>query len=247
MATAPACSPENYTGRDVLAFFHISCNSFIPEENQWERLSGLTTKTFNAGWETADVTADDIAGYSQAFMATFQNFGFSGEGFMKIAGSSAISKILSHMLNPVATGGQPTMWIRLVYPDKTYTYYSLIGTMDLDAPLDSATTFSLEVSPASSAYGVMIADTVPTEKPTGITITPASPTVGVGDVEQLSVTVTPPTANQNVVWLVNDTSIATIDEDGILTGVAAGTVRVLARHALDPTVYKETKATVTAP
>lgn len=249
MATAPQsrCAPDNFTGRDVLIMYHISCNSFLPTDAEWKRFSGLTTKSLDYGWEVADVTDDGVAGNFQESMATFQTFSFSGEGFVKRAAASAIAEITAHLLKPVATGGQPTLWLRFIYPDITFTLYGLMGGSGRESPLDSAATFSLEVSPAPSDYGVMVAPTVQSIKAEAIAITPDEPTVAVGDTVQLSATVTPTGANQNVIWLVSDTSIAEIDEDGTLLGVAVGEVRILARHAIDTVIYKETKATVTGP
>ncbi|WP_311135688.1 leucine-rich repeat protein [Acetobacterium tundrae] len=65
---------------------------------------------------------------------------------------------------------------------------------------------------------------------TGVTITPASASLAIGDTLQLTATVAPSNAtNQNVDWsVVAGTGTATIDANGLLTATAGGTVTVKA-------------------
>lgn len=58
---------------------------------------------------------------------------------------------------------------------------------------------------------------------TGVSL-PNTSSVEVGNTVQLTATISPSNAtNQNVSWSSNNTSIATVNNDGIVTGVAAGT------------------------
>ncbi len=66
------------------------------------------------------------------------------------------------------------------------------------------------------------------EPVTGVTVTPNSATVIKGNTEQLIATITPLTAtNQNVSWSSTDNSIATVDENGLVTAVEQGNVTII--------------------
>lgn len=64
---------------------------------------------------------------------------------------------------------------------------------------------------------------------TGVTVSPSTATVAVSGTEALTATVAPATAtNQNVTWTSSDTAVATVDDDGVVTGVSAGTATITA-------------------
>ena len=64
---------------------------------------------------------------------------------------------------------------------------------------------------------------------TGVTVTPASQEVQVGKSTTFIATVTPDNAtNKKVTWTSSDESVATVNEDGVVTGVKAGTVTITA-------------------
>ena len=64
---------------------------------------------------------------------------------------------------------------------------------------------------------------------TTVTLNKASGTLFVGDNLQLTATVTPDNATyKSVVWKTSDKNIATVDENGLVTAVAAGTAKITA-------------------
>ncbi|MDP4120551.1 MAG: Ig-like domain-containing protein [Bacillota bacterium] len=78
--------------------------------------------------------------------------------------------------------------------------------------------------PVSSRIGA------PFTAPTGITVIPMQTSVLVGDHITLTATVTPTNAtNKTVTWSSSDTSIATVDETGVVTGVNSGIAVITAR------------------
>ena len=64
---------------------------------------------------------------------------------------------------------------------------------------------------------------------TGVTVTPASQEVQVGKSTTFIATVTPDNAtNKKVTWTSSDESVATVNEDGVVTGVKAGKATITA-------------------
>lgn len=74
------------------------------------------------------------------------------------------------------------------------------------------------------AYGVISGSSVPV---TGVTVNPTSATVNVGSTTTITATVAPADAtNKNVTWSSNNTSVATVNSSGVVTGVAAGSATI---------------------
>lgn len=67
-----------------------------------------------------------------------------------------------------------------------------------------------------------------------VTIMPASAEIKEGETVQLSATVTPAEASQAVEWASLDTSVATVDENGLVKGIAQGSTKIFARSKADP-------------
>lgn len=78
---------------------------------------------------------------------------------------------------------------------------------------------------------------------TGITISPKTATVAVGDKTNLSATVAPSTANQNVTYESSDVTKATVTNTGEVTGIAVGTATITVKAVGDTT--KTDTATIT--
>ena len=62
---------------------------------------------------------------------------------------------------------------------------------------------------------------------TGVSVSPTSASIAVGATQQLTRTITPSNAtNQNVTWSSSNTSVATVNSSGLVTGVAAGSATI---------------------
>ena len=70
--------------------------------------------------------------------------------------------------------------------------------------------------------------------------------LNVGETSQLGVVVTPEGADAEVTWSSSDESIATIDQNGLVTAVSAGKVRITATSVAKPTVKRMYNITVNA-
>ena len=63
---------------------------------------------------------------------------------------------------------------------------------------------------------------------TGIGVTPSTATVTVDETTTLTASVTPAGATATITWSSNDDSVATVDANGVVTGVSAGTATITA-------------------
>ena len=62
---------------------------------------------------------------------------------------------------------------------------------------------------------------------TGIVLKPTTWTMKVNDTKELEATITPTNAtNKNVVWTSNNTSVATVNSNGVVTGISPGTATI---------------------
>lgn len=82
--------------------------------------------------------------------------------------------------------------------------------------------------------------------PTGITITGPAEVEIEGTATYVAV-IDPELAPQGVDWSVSNTDIATIDNQGVVTGVAVGTVKVIATSQANSEIVSEKEITVIAP
>lgn len=81
---------------------------------------------------------------------------------------------------------------------------------------------------------------------TNITVAPATLALDVGGTGQLTATVTVGNnASQQVTWSTGTASVATVDQSGKVTGVAAGTATIRATAQADATKFAESVVTVT--
>ncbi len=83
----------------------------------------------------------------------------------------------------------------------------------------------------------------------GITVGPATPVVQIGEDISLVVAFTGVKGSPDlgITWSIDDESVATVDADGVVTGVAAGTATVTATSVFAPAVSGSVTITVTAP
>lgn len=99
---------------------------------------------------------------------------------------------------------------------------------------------TVTVTPKDGGKGVTATCnvTVSPNEPDGITISPATLELGPGQSGYLTAKVTPETAEgQTVTWKSEDTSIATVDENGKVTGVATGETRISATSKAGKVAY----------
>lgn len=235
-----ACKSTKYVGRTVVLDYAIGCGDALPADADWERFGSLRTKEFNLQWETTDATADDSISALRENLATFQTLEISGDGVCKASGtgSAALIELTKHVANPAATAGQPVAWMRMTFPDITFTAFMLISSLARSAPYDDVVTFSLAASATTSDFGLIVEDTpgdadIPV---TDVVAIPLTKIMSVGNTFTMQAVVVPAEAIQDVTWASSDTDVATVNAiTGVVTAVAAGTANITATSTSDPT------------
>lgn len=115
-----------------------------------------------------------------------------------------------------------------------YTIPAALAGSYVDAYTGAAVTLTSGANQALTAfqYRVLTNANVPVVPVTGVTVSPTSSSVAAGLTVQLSAAVAPSNAtNQNVSWSSSNTSVATVNSSGLVTGVTAGTATITATTA----------------
>lgn len=244
-----ACNQIKYVGKNVAMEFAIGCPDAMPAEGDWKTLGAMRAKELGIEWDTADATADSSVGSLRENLATFQSLTVSGDGVLEASGEDAdnMKELQKHVINPTATSGQPFVWLRMTFPDLTFTVPTLMTTFSRTAPYDDVATYSLEASATASPYGLMVEDTPEPVAPTTVTVAPSTASIEVGATTDLAATVAPTGAPQSVSWTSSAPSIASVNSAGLVTGIAAGSATITARSTADTTKSGTAAITVTTP
>ena len=245
-----ACNQIKYVGRDVVLEYQIGCGDEMPDPGQWKGFGSLRTKEFTLEWDTTDATADDSIGALRENLATFQTLSVSGDGVCKASGNGAANlvELTKHVANPAATSGQPFAWIRLTFPDLTFTAFMIVTNMSRSAPYDDVVTFSFEASATASDFGLIVEDTPDPDAPgvASVTVVPDTLALTVGQTSDVEAVVLPTSAPQGVTWASDDTEVATVNAlTGVVTAVGDGTATITATSTSDPSKSDSCDVTVT--
>lgn len=220
-----ACEKQKFVGRDVVMEYFIGCGDELPGANDWKRFGSMRTKEFTLEWETTDATADDSIGALRENLATFQTLSISGDGVVKAAGAGAANliELTKHVANPAATSGQPVAWVRMTFPDLTFTAFMIVTNMSRSAPFDDVVTYSFEASATASDFGLIVEDTPnPDAVITGVSVVPATLSLDVGDTYDIEAVVLPTNAPQGVTWTSDEpTEVSVNAYTGVVTALTA--------------------------
>ena len=80
--------------------------------------------------------------------------------------------------------------------------------------------------------------------PEAVTITNIPQEIGVGDTYQLEIACEPETAVPEMMWSTDDEEIATISQDGVITGVGSGYVHIIAQSLRNPDIQLQFQMSV---
>lgn len=109
------------------------------------------------------------------------------------------------------------------------TIASVDGTGKVTAVKAGSATITVSTTDGSKTATCSVSVTPKTISVTGVAIEPSTLEIKEGDTYQLKATVSPADASQAVDWASPSPHIATVDQNGLLTAVAPGTVRIVVR------------------
>lgn len=243
-----ACNKTKYVGRDVVLEYAIGCGDTMPNTADWKVFGSMRTKEFNLTWDTTDATDSDSVGALRENLATFQSLAISGDGVCKSsgAGSANLIELTKHVANPIATDGQPKAWLRMTFPDLTFTALMLISNMSRSAPYDDVVTYSMEASATASDFGLIVEDTpdVDAAEVVSVAAYPETLAMVVNDTRQLAVAVEPTDAPQGVTYESDDVGVATVTQNGVVTAVSVGSAAITVKSTSNTLITDTVAVTV---
>lgn len=243
-----ACNKTKYVGRDVVLEYAIACGDAVPASADWKVFGSLRTKEFNLSWDTTDGTDADSVGALRENLATFQSLSISGDGVCKANGAGAqnLIDLTKHVANPVATDGEPKAWLRMTFPDLTFTALMLISNMSRSAPYDDVVTYSMESSATASDFGLIVEDTPDADAPVpeSVSAFPETLALAVNETGGLAAVVAPTDAPQGVVYESSDPAVASVTQNGVVTGISAGTATITVKSSVDTLITDTVAVTI---
>ncbi len=217
-------------------------NVRVNTDEEVEIEKNITVTNLTVETKNTKLTVNGTVGTLTANKATT----VSGSGTInKIAGSASTTigpnitvKVTSVTLNKTAltlqVDGEETLTATVApdnATDKTVTWTTSNGSV---ATVDNGAVTAVSAGTATitaTADGKSATCTVTvnpkTVSVTGVTLDNTTATISVGAATQLTATLAPTDAtNKNITWKTSDASVATVDENGTVTGVKAGTATI---------------------
>lgn len=227
------CAGSKFVGKDVLFEFALACGDVDPEGLSWLPLGAARNKSQNISSDTVDATADDSVGSFRETLTTFKTFEVTVDGVTKRDDGTTTNQYV--LFQHYITDPQPYCWIRLTGPIKTVVAFCVLTEFTEEAPYDDVMTYSISATATArdGAEDSVIVSLTPVAV-TGVTVTPATAIVEIGNTTNLNATVQPASAVQAVTWESDTPAVATVDSNGVVTGVSAGSAIITATSVSDP-------------
>ncbi|WP_416413763.1 Ig-like domain-containing protein [Pantoea sp. App145] len=223
-------------GKVAVLRMAFGCADTVPALSEWVRLGAMTTKGLDYSMNTVNSEADDAKGLVENLVNNM-DLTVSGEGeFRKKDKTNEVGamRMSKYIFDEVQAGRQPTIWVRFDFAGEDAGTY-IMGYFNTTSWSGDFGTSN--ISTFSGEWKVYDADTVVFEvadpiAATGITVTPEAAAIVVGDTVQLNGVVAPANAtNRAITWLSSAPAIATVSQEGLVTGVAVGTATITATSA----------------
>lgn len=224
------CSTDNSKlfGRAVVLEVALGCPDSVPPESERLPLMAGTSKGFDFSPNTVTSDADDTKGYVENIV-TNSDFTISFEGEVRKRDKLdqfGVGKFVKYYNDEVKAGRQPTIWVFMDYGPIRFQGYMVITALSSDGGSNDIVTLSTEFK-VSDSDTIDVEETPESVPVTSVSTTPATTSVAVGATRQLTANVSPSDAtNKSGVWASSDTSKATVNQNGLITGVAAGSVNI---------------------
>lgn len=134
---------DSFVGRDVIVKFAIADVAADPLTMTFKRLGMMRTKDWEVQWDDVDTTGDTSPSFTRTALVTFKSINFSGDGVSYADTAQNQAELEGHVFSPgLATLQQPKAWLKIEFPDFTYTGPFLFTSFSRSAPFDDAVTWS---------------------------------------------------------------------------------------------------------
>jgi uncharacterized protein YjdB len=138
-----------------------------------------------------------------------------------------------------------------VYRDGNKIKSGLTEKTFTDSGLTPNTEYAYQVSAENSSGESELSDPIKIKtnysNPTAIEVSPKTNNLTVGATRNLTATVSPSTAKQTVTWSSSDNKIASVDSNGTVTAIAAGTATISAISTDETNIKGTSTVNVTDP
>lgn len=163
MAVQDCSSGGGYVGSAVPLEIAVACGDVDPSTLTFSRLGSLTVKSFTAAAETTGTMTDTSSGGFTDTIATGATFEVQGDGICRKGGADwEIHKtLLKQYFENLAAKVTTNLFIRLTFPDLTFTVFCAMTTYDRNGDTGSEVTFSTAFSAAESTYNSSIVSETP--------------------------------------------------------------------------------------
>lgn len=155
---------SNYIGRVVTAAFALACGDADPESLTYLPFGSTTSKTIAQTATTTDNTSDDTTGV-QSSLVSFQTFELTVNGFATVADGAQSNQTMlkKYFTEEIMAGRQPTVFVRVIYPDITYyAFCNITNVTPGDATGSETVTYSFTFSATATGTSnpsVLVVDT----------------------------------------------------------------------------------------
>lgn len=161
------CDQKNYIGRAVPWEYALACGNVDPTTLNYMPVGSTNNKTWNIGTETSDNTADDTSGVTSS-LVTYASLESTVSGFATVADNtlSTQAALYDYFIGQTLssdTRKQPSMWIRVTFPDRTFYAFVNITSYNRTTASTDTVTFELSVSStATNSTSIAAIQSVPT-------------------------------------------------------------------------------------
>ncbi|MEN4767329.1 Ig-like domain-containing protein [Duffyella gerundensis] len=221
-------SNERLFGGAVVLEVADGCPDQVPQESEWKALAAGTSKGFDFSPNTVTSDADDGGGYVESII-TNSDFTISFEGEVRKKDKLdqyGIGRFIQYFATELKARRQPGIWVRMEYGPVTFQGYMVVTALSSDGGTNDIVSLSTEFK-VGDASTIQVTDSDDVVPATGVTVTPATTSIVVGANRQLTGTVNPADAtDKSGTWTTSDATKATVNNVGLVTGVAAGTATI---------------------
>lgn len=147
------CPQVNVIGRAVpWEFFELVCGDADPTTLSYLPVGSLNNKTWNLSSQVTDNTSDSTIGVTSS-LVTYISLESTASGFAtgEDGTLSNQARLYKYYTDEVQAGRQPTMWVRVTFPD--ITVYAFVNITGYNRSMASGETVTFELSVQSTATG----------------------------------------------------------------------------------------------